>query len=216
MTPTAILTSSDGASNDNLGWTVGVTNATVVAGAPIATVNSLPQAGALYVFDEPTQGWQNKSQTAKLIAGTPVQGDELGLSLAMVDNLIAAGTQDTQYVALYQKPAEGWSNMTPTAQLNSPPNAWSFGNSVAIISDAVGVGAPFAPLSEAYGQIYLFKEPAKGWQTTSVPTAAIMAPSTGGAQSLGFSLGASTSALVAGALSFNDDAGAAYVFTLQE
>ena len=215
MTPTAILTASDGAVGDMLGWTVGLINGTVVAGAPIATVDSLPQAGALYVFDEPTQGWQNMSQTAKLIAGTPVQGDELGLSLAMVGNLIAAGTQDTQYVALYQKPAEGWTNMAPTAQLNSPPNAWSFGNAVAIISDVIAVGAPFAPLSFGYGQIYLFKEPANGWQTTSVPIGVIAAPSAGGAQSLGFSLGASTSALVAGALSFNNDAGAAYVFSLQ-
>jgi hypothetical protein len=215
MTPTAILTSSDGASNDNLGWTVGVTGRTVVSGAPRATINSLYWAGAVYVFDEPTQGWQNMSQTAKLTAGTPVEGDEVGLSLATVGNLIAAGTQVTQYVAVYQKPAEGWSNMTPTAQLNSPLNAWSFGNSVAIISDVIAVGAPFAPILENYGQIYLFTEPAKGWQTTSVPSAAIMAPSSGGAQSMGFSLGGSSSALVTGAVAFNNDTGAAYVFSLQ-
>jgi len=215
MTPTAILTSSDGASNDNLGWTVGLIDGTVVAGAPTATVNSLSWAGALYVFDEPPQGWQNMSQTAKLIAATPVQGDEIGLTLGAVGKLIAAGTQMTQYVALYQKPAAGWSDMTPTAQLNSPPNAWSFGSSVSIISDVIAVGAPSAPLSEAYGQIYLFKEPAKGWQNTSVPVGVIAAPSAGGAQNLGYSIAGSNAALVAGAVGFNNDTGAAYIFSLE-
>lgn len=156
------------------------------------------------------------SQTAKLIAGTPVEGDELGLSLATVGDLIAAGTQDTQYVALYEKPTEGWTNSVPTAQLNSPPNAWSFGNSVVIVSNVIAVGAPFAPLLEAYGQIYLFKEPANGWQTTSVPIGVIAAPSGDGAQALGYSLAGSSSGLVAGAVGVNNHAGAAYVFSLQE
>lgn len=215
MTPTAILTASDGAVGDKLGSTVGVTNGTVAAGAPIATVNSLSQAGAVYVFDKPPQGWRNMSQTAKLTASTPVEGDELGLSLGVVDNLIAAGTQVTQYVALYQKPPEGWSNMTSTAQLNSPPNAWSFGNSVSIISNVIAVGAPFAPILEAYGQIYLFKEPANGWQTTSVPNGVIKAGSADGAQAMGFSLAGSGSGLVTGAVGFNSDTGIAYVFSFQ-
>jgi FG-GAP repeat len=216
MTPTAVLTASDGAVGDKLGSTVAVTNGTVAAGAPIATVKSLPQAGALYVFDKPTEGWQSMTQTAKLTANTPVQGDELGLCLGMQGNLIAAGAQDTQYVAIYQKPSEGWSNMTSTAQLNSPPNAYSFGTSVAIISNVVAVGAPFAPILVNYGQIYLFKEPKNGWQTTSTPNAAIKAGSAGGQQSLGFSVsGSSSSGLVTGAVGYNNDAGIAYVFSLQ-
>ena len=106
--------------------------------------------------------------------------------------------------------------MTATAQLNSPPNAYSFGTSVAVISDVIAVGAPFAPIFANLGQIYLFKEPKSGWQTTSVPTGAIKAGTAGGEQDLGFSVGGSTSSgLVAGAVGYNDDAGAAYVFSLQ-
>jgi hypothetical protein len=216
MTPTAILTASDPAPDDQLGWSVAVAGDTVVGGAPRATVNSLSWAGALYVFEKATQGWQSTTQTAKLTASTPVQGDEIGLCLGMQGNLIAAGAQITQYAAIFQKPVSGWSNMTATAQLNSPPNAYSFGTSVAVISNVVAVGAPFAPISENYGQIYLFKEPNNGWQTTSVPTGAIKAGTAGGEQSLGFSVGGSSSSgLVTGAIGYNNDAGTAYVYSLQ-
>lgn len=216
MTPTAILTSSDGASDDNLGWTVEVVGDTVVGGAPRAAINSLSWAGALYIFNKPAGSWQSMTQTAKLTASTPVQGDEIGLCLGMQGNLIAAGAQITQYAAIFQRPPSGWSNMTATAQLNSPPNAYSFGTSVAVISNVVAVGAPFAPILANLGQVYLFKEPKNGWRTTSIPNAAIKAGTAGGEQDLGFSVsGSSSSGLVTGAIGYNNDAGAAYVYSLQ-
>jgi hypothetical protein len=73
-------TASDGAAYDHLGYSVAISGDTIFAGAPGETVDGDSAPGAVYVFVEPTGGWANATQTAKLTDGTA--GDGLGESLA--------------------------------------------------------------------------------------------------------------------------------------
>jgi hypothetical protein len=49
-TPNAELTATDGAANDWLSYSVGISNGTIIAGAPDATIGSNQGQGAVYVF----------------------------------------------------------------------------------------------------------------------------------------------------------------------
>ena len=78
MTQTAKLTASDGAADDDFGYSVSISGNTVVVGAPYATVGGNSDQGAAYVFTEPGSGWANMTQTAKLTASDGAAGDEFG------------------------------------------------------------------------------------------------------------------------------------------
>ena len=63
-TETAKLTASDGAAGDILGAMVGLSDDTIVAGAPFATVNGNASQGAAYVFGRGVPGLDPPSPTA--------------------------------------------------------------------------------------------------------------------------------------------------------
>jgi FG-GAP repeat len=89
----ATLTASDGAAADDLGFAVGTSGATIVAGAPAHAAN----AGAVYVFNEPPSGWSGTlEQTQELPASTGGTIGALGYSLGFDGNTIAAGTRAHQ------------------------------------------------------------------------------------------------------------------------
>jgi len=90
-TQTAKLTASDGAGFDFLGASVAISGDTMVAGAPFATVNGNSFQGAAYVFIEPTTGWANGTQTAKLTASDGAANDLFGQSVATSGRTIVAG-----------------------------------------------------------------------------------------------------------------------------
>jgi hypothetical protein len=92
-TQTAKLTASDGAAHDSLGAAVAFAGDRIAVGAPFAEVDGLQYTGAAYVFDKPTTGWADATETAKL---TPrdVQGDSTGwygYALAMAGTTIVSG-----------------------------------------------------------------------------------------------------------------------------
>ncbi len=77
-TQTAELTATDGAANDELGWSVAASGGTIVAG--VDGHNNFQ--GAAYVFEESPAGWANGTQTSELTASDchkrrsgPVGGD---------------------------------------------------------------------------------------------------------------------------------------------
>jgi hypothetical protein len=94
MTQTAILTASDGAAGDHLGFSTSISGNTVVVGAPQATVGSNMSQGAAYVFVKPPSGWTNMTETAKLIASDGKVGDILGRSAAISGNTVVAGAPE--------------------------------------------------------------------------------------------------------------------------
>src|SRR5579863_4019033 len=109
ITQLAELTASDGATLDSLGSSVAISGNTIVAGA----LGNNSNTGAVYVFVEPTTGWTNMTQTAKLTASDGQSRDDLGWSVAISGNVVAAGAPGgaTGAVYVFVEPAGGWVDM---------------------------------------------------------------------------------------------------------
>ncbi|HLW87779.1 MAG TPA: FG-GAP repeat protein [Terriglobales bacterium] len=79
MTQTAILTASDGAAQDQLGYSVAISGSIIAVGA-----EGWPDGGnegAIYAYVKPTTGWSNKTETVKLTVSGGAQ--ELGYAAAL-------------------------------------------------------------------------------------------------------------------------------------
>jgi FG-GAP repeat len=88
----AELTATDGTESDELGYSVAVSGATVVAGARKHQVSEYADQGAAYVFSEPSGGWSgSQTQAQELVASDGKTLDSLGESIAISGNTILAG-----------------------------------------------------------------------------------------------------------------------------
>ena len=152
MNQTATLTSSDGV-DKSLGYAVGVSLDTVVAGAPKDDdVASMADRGSAYVYTKTAGGWTDMSQTAKLTASDGEAGDEFGYSVGISGDTIVVGAWHADYehisnaggAYLFDKLAHiPWADSTETVRLRPYAQGVSaqFGNAVAISYDTVVVGA---------------------------------------------------------------------------
>lgn len=171
-TQIAELTASD---STQLGTSIAIAGSgeIVVVGDVNDTVTDQDQ-GAVYVFVEPTTGWANMTQTAKLTSSTPLNNENLGSAVAISGNTIAAGAWDYALgqggpgsVYVFEKSGSSWTNMTQTARLTAsdgrPLDA--LGISVSISGETIVAGAPDHKVgSNAYqGALYVFVEPTTGW-----------------------------------------------------
>ena len=197
------LTASDGAADDNFGWSVAVSGDTAVVGAPYKA----NQQGAAYVFTRSDGSW---SEQDKLMATAPGASDLFGGSVAISGETILIGvpgdnltpfspsSEGSAYVFL--RTTGAWSVQ---AFLTADPNddSFSFGQAVAISGDRAIVGG----LNVAY----VFKRSG----TWSLPQRLLTNPGealTG--DGFGASVAISEDAAIVGAFSANDSRGAAYVF----
>ena len=232
---TAKLTASDGAENDKLGDSVGVSadGSTVLAGAPYATVGANTFQGAAYVFVKPTGGWSSGQETAKLTASDGAGNDKLGDSVGVSADgstvvasapyaTVGANTwQGAAYV--FVKPKGGWSSGQETAKLTASDGAErdNLGYSVGVSADGstVVAGAPYATVGANtwQGAAYVFVKPMGGW-SSGQETAKLTASDGARTDELGDSVGVSAdgSTVIAGAggatVDGNAYQGAAYVF----
>jgi hypothetical protein len=224
---TAELTASDGAAGDQFGWSVSISGNTVVVGSPFHAVGLNLGQGVAYVFVEPPSGWTGMTQTAELAASDGAANAFFGSSVAIDGNTIVVGAggttvqgnphQGAAYV--FVEPANGWTNMTETAELTASDGyvGDDFGASVAISGNALVVGAPYASIGSNFqqGASYVFVEPGGGW--TNMTQAAKLTSSDGAANDIfGDSVAMDGSSVVVGAseaaLNGNTSAGKAYVF----
>ena len=152
-TQTAKLTGSHAANDDLLGFSISIHGNTVVAGAPDENIGSNNEQGAAYIWVEPSSGWKNMRQTAKVTAFDGTGGNFLGYSVSLAGKTLATGAigvtigsnADQGAVYLYTKPGRGWKT---TSKFNGKLTAsdgtalaW-FGNSVRIVNSTVVAGAP--------------------------------------------------------------------------
>ncbi len=175
MTETAKLTGSDSKSGDLLGRSVSISGGTVVAGAPQATVGTVKDQGAAYLFVEPFAGWVNATETAKLTAAGGVKWGQLGYSVGIDANTVVAGAPSpvpgkiasAGIVYLFEQPGSSWVSMTQTATLTGSDSKLGdrLGNFVSVSGNTVVAGAPLAtPGSKLQqGAAYVFVEPFAGW-----------------------------------------------------
>jgi hypothetical protein len=92
MTATAELTASDAASGDHLGWSVDVDGKVIVAGAP-ANLFDGSGFGAVYLYLQPSTGWTDAAEDARLESSTLVQDDEFGTAVAIGGSLVNVGAR---------------------------------------------------------------------------------------------------------------------------
>lgn len=165
-TQTAKLTASDGGPNNDLGTSVAADGDSVIGGAPYAAGNSRNGDGAAYVYVEPSSGWVNMNETAKLTTadyGVAV----LGLSVALKNNIAIAGAPYINHgqnfaggaAYVFVKPKSGWVNDSSKTRLVGSDAKYSadMGSSVAVDGHTVVAGAP--AISRDTGAAYLFWQP---------------------------------------------------------
>jgi len=96
MTQTAKLTASDGIKPDYFGNAVAVSadGGTVVVGAPNAPIGANVSQGAAYLFTEPTGGWTNMTETAKVTASDGAAGAFFGTGVGVNNSTVMIGAPD--------------------------------------------------------------------------------------------------------------------------
>jgi hypothetical protein len=216
----AKLTMSGGKAYDEGGYSVAVSGNTVVVGAPGYSGGS--DQGAVYVFEKPTSGWANMTQTAKLTAAHGVASTQLGYSVAISGSIIVAGAPDSNLgpgaAYIFVEPEGGWKNKTQSAELTASDGQAhdGFGTSVAISGDTIVVGSPYATIgsNDEQGSAYVFVKSESVWNQT-----AKFSSSDGNAyDNFAWSVATTGQTVIAGAPSVkigeNGSQGAAYIFTL--
>lgn len=214
MTETAKLTASGGQPYDVLGFSVALGGNNVFVGAPGVT----DDRGAVYVFTEPADGWQNMTQTAKLTSSDAQMYDNFGSSVAISANTLAVGSpyannngSDAGAVYVYTQSGPVWRNGTQNAKLvaSDPVNLAKLGYSVAIQNNTIVAGE----YAGTYPGTYVFVKSGSIWEN-SQQTAKLTA--TGNPEYMGYSVAISGNIILAGAPGTNingqEDEGAAFVF----
>lgn len=161
---------SDPVANQYFGGSIAASGNTVVVGSYGGCGTT---AGEVYVFVMPRSGWSNMTETAKLTASNGEPGDCFGGSVAISGDTILVGAYNTTVrgvtsvgtVYVFVKPADGWTDMTETAQLHAADGGQSgtFGASVAVQGGNAVVGAP-KDGAKQQGASYVFVEPSGGWK----------------------------------------------------
>jgi hypothetical protein len=172
-TQTAKLTASDGAKSDWMGFSVSISASAVAVGAPNANIGGNQGQGAAYVFVEPTSGWVNMTQTAKLTAFGGYQGDSLGSSIAIRGDRVIAGAPNYSNANnpflsgffhegaayMFLKPAAGWANGNQDTKMTGSDARFGayLGTSVALSGHLTVAGALFN--NRTFGAAYIFVGP---------------------------------------------------------
>ncbi|TMC93736.1 MAG: hypothetical protein E6J12_00570 [Chloroflexi bacterium] len=197
----ARLIASDGASNDNFGYSVAISGSTAVVGAYQHAAK-----GAVYVFVRSGTIW---TQQAELTAADGVSGDHFGYSVAVSGStaLVGAPAKSLSRGVAYVFLSSGttWSQQ---AKLTAADRAQgdSFGNSMAISGSTAVVGASGA--NGLAGAAYVFVGSGTTWSQQAKLTASDSVPG----DYFGYSVAIYGSSAVIGAYNKNSITGAAYAF----
>lgn len=210
------LVAGDRQPDDFFGYSVALSDQTALVGAYKDDNDAGIDAGAAYVFVYSGNGWQ---QQAKLTAMDGAPNDTFGGNVALDDNLAAIGSrgdddvgEDSGSVYLFVRKHDTWS---PQGRVIAADGAAgdAFGQSVAISSDYLVVGAPHDDdFGDSSGSAYVYKRQNGNWHQDAKLTAS------DGSEGdvFGISVSISGDTILIGADlddEIADNAGAAYVFT---
>jgi len=213
---TAKLTATPASADSYFGSAVSVGNPILAVGAD-GTDTSGNNAGTVFIFDK-SDGW---NQTAQLRPTDGTAGDYFGEAVAVEAESVvvgAPGDDDTGNNAgaayIFEKSNGNWTE----TKLTAGGQGASFGQSVAIASETVAIGAD--GVSQAgqneVGAVYIFTPADNGWSQT-----ATLSPSTSTAQAyFGVRTAINTSGDRLVVSAYGDDrngenAGAVYIFEWQ-
>lgn len=210
------LAADDGEAGDDFGFSVAISDETVVVGARYDDIGPETHQGSAYVFARSGANWTRQQ---KLTASDGSLSEEFGYSVAISgatvaigarsDRIGTAGFQGSAYVF-----ARSGANWTQQAKLTASDGAANdyFGSSISLSGETVAIGAPFDDLgATAQGSAYVFVSSGGVWMQQAKLTA------NDGAQDdyFGYSVSISGETAVVGAR-FDDvnapNQGSAYVF----
>jgi len=224
MTQVAKLTSSD--NGEGFGTSVAISGNTIVVGAANTSNfagSGVPAAspGAAYVFVEPSGGWTDMTETAKLTASDGKPGDAFGNSVSISANTIAVGaffatdSSGNSFAGkayVFERPSGGWSgDLNETARLTASDSQLLnyMGASIAVAGNVVVAGA--YGHNNFQGVAYVFVEASGGWKSMT-QTGELSASDGKGSDDFGFSSAISATTVVIGAPNAASGRGVGYVF----
>jgi hypothetical protein len=163
FTQSALLTASDPAAGNRLGYAVAYSGSSILAGAPLGDAPALADTGAAYVFTGSGANW---AEQAKLIANDPLAAARFGHSVdlegdsAVLGAVGWASNQGRAYV--FVRTGTTWAQQQRLDAGDT--NANRMGESVSIRGDQVAVGAPDTrePVTQQ-GAVRLFTRSAGTW-----------------------------------------------------
>ncbi len=172
------LTADDGAEFDLFGFCVDLQGDTAVISAHRDANAGGIDAGSAYVFIRTDDVW---TQAAKLTASDAAAYDYFGLAVAIDGETILvgnikndAGGTDSGAAYVFQKPPDGWDDMTETQKLtaNDPAAFDYFGFNVALRGETALIGA-WGVDGESYdeGAAYVFVRSGDVWSQAAKLTA---------------------------------------------
>lgn len=202
-TETFQVTSTDFASNDGFGRSVGVSGSYSIYGSPYSEVGAIRDAGAAYIM-------LDSAQQARLTASDAAATDYFGFAVALDGSTAAVGAygadaggkKDSGAVYIFTNSNGVWSQV---AKLTASDAAVGdqFGVSVALQNGNLVVGA-HQKNSQA-GAAYVFTGSGASWTERKILTG-------GARESFGAAVAIDDSTIVVGAPAANSNIGAAYVF----
>jgi hypothetical protein len=216
------FTASDAATDSEVGFSVGISADTVVAGAYRHSSNT----GAAYIFERNQGGADNWGEVKKLTAGDATVNDFFGVSTGISGDTVVVGAfgKNSFTGAAYifgrnQGGADNWGQVKKLTSSNSVTNE-RFGSSVGISVDTVVAGAPGSTSvtrpnggpSNGPGAVYVFlrnQGGADNWGEAQKLTSSDGVVPDG----LGIAVAIHNGTIAGGADGKNNSTGATYIFT---
>ncbi len=218
-TQQAVLLANDGAVADKFGYSVAISEDTIVVGA-YNDDSPLSNAGSAYVFVRSGTAWTFQQ---KLTAGDATADDQFGVAVAVGGPTIFVGANfsdqpsnsDAGAVYRFSQSGTVWTQVQKLIPAGGVILGDHFGESLAVSGSKLVVGSPGAddPFTAA-GSVYVFVEGGGGVYTQQVK---ISIPSGANGDSFGFSVAIEGNTLVGGATQYTPIPaqpayGAAYVY----
>lgn len=155
----AKLTASDPSTDKNLGQSVAISGTTVLAGAP----GDSSYRGAAYVFEKPTGGWANGTESQKLLASDRAVNDSFGFQVDISgDAAVVTAPYDGGIIGSAYRLArstEGWIELDKLVASDPAGNLFGFAD-VAIEGNVALVGVEYHDGEGAKrGAAYVYGEP---------------------------------------------------------
>jgi len=181
---------------------VAMSGGVVVAGAPLATVGTNQDQGAVYLFTRSSGGWSDESETARLVASDGSAGDYFGTMVAISGDTVVVGsagqtvctlatfpcpaqTASSNVLYMFTEPPGGWSGTVEESAKLAVADAGITEFAGVAISGTTIVASP-APAADyvAVQTLYAFTRPAAGWSGAVLPSATLSI--SGGGVNMGF------------------------------
>lgn len=211
------LTASDGAAYDQFGLTVAMAGSTMLISAPLHTVGSNDEQGAVYVFHDVDGTWQ---QTQELTAADGASQDHFGNSLAMDGATAVVGALfHGDGAAYFFHDSQGtWTQEQEVTQTVASSNfPLQFGTAVALSGNEALISAPDATIDghEQQGAAFVYVNGSDGWRESQEIEAddGVSEQEFGAGQGFSPAVAISGTTAAVGAFYTNNFQGTAFVFT---